>query len=330
MLKNPVPFRLALVIALGLLNACSIPETEPVDRVRHVEDGAYAADISPSGNLVVMSGVSNGIRVWRTGATTPMFNWQHQGGENNTVTTVHISADENYVVTSDREAFALWSVSSGEPIGFWRIDESSIRDIAVSNNGRGILVARGNGKVMFFEPETGRRLEFLGHQEKVNSIDISPNGRYALTGGNDYVAYLWDTQTGQVVHQFDHDSRVTRVSIDDQGRYVFTADSKRQSQIWDVQSGEAVSTLKFSARQKIFTDAVFSSDGKYLLTGSPARRMNLWSVETGDEVAEWKVAARETSVPKTAVVYGVGFTNNGAIMSASSAGITATWEFPKP
>ena len=35
--------------------------------------------------------------------------------------------------------------------------------LAVSNQGRGILVGRGNGKVMFFEPKTGRRLEFLGH-----------------------------------------------------------------------------------------------------------------------------------------------------------------------
>jgi WD40 repeat protein len=315
-------------LMLVTLVGCSVPETQPIDRVRHVEDGAYAADISPSGKLIVMSGVNNGIRVWRVGADTPMFNWQHQGDGNNTVTTLHISADENHVVTSDREAFALWSVTSGEPLGFWRIDESSIRDIAVSNNGRGILVARGNGKVMFFEPDTGRRLEFLGHQEKVNSIDISPNGRYALTGGNDYVAYLWDTQTGQVVHQFEHGSRVTRVAIDDQGKYLFTADSKRESQIWDVQTGELVSTLKYTARQKIFTDAVFSKDGKHLLTGSPARRMNMWSVETGEQVAEWKVAPRETSVPKTAVVYGVGFSDDGAIMSASSAGLTATWNSP--
>jgi WD40 repeat protein len=277
-----------------------------------------------------MSGVSNGIKVWRTDQDTPLFNWQHQGGNNNTVTNVHISADETYVITSDREAFALWNIESGEPEGFWRIDESSIRDVAVSNSGKGLLVARGNGKVMFFEPDTGRRLEFLGHSEKVNAIDISPNGHYALTGGNDYSALLWDTRSGQIVHTFEHNSRVTRVALDDKGRFAFTADSKRQSQIWDLQTGRLISTLRYTARQKMFTDAVFSQDGQYLLTGSPARRMNLWSVQDGKQVAEWRVAPRETSNPPTAVVYAVGFNREGNLLSSSSSGLTATWELSLP
>ncbi|MFC3094079.1 hypothetical protein DRW07_11395 [Alteromonas sediminis] len=311
---------------LSQLSACSVPETTPVERWRHAADGAFAADISPNGELVVMSGVNNGINVWRVGQDEPLYNWQHQGEGNNLVTTVHISADAQYVVTSDREAFALWSVSTGDPVGFWRIDESSIRDIAVANGGRGILVGRSNGKIMYFEPDTSRRIEFLGHQEKINSIDISPNGKFALSGGNDYLAYLWSTDTGQVIHTFNHSSRVTKVAIDDEGRYLFTADSKRESKIWNAQTGEPVSTLSYIARQKIFTDAQFSSDGKYLLTGSPSRRMHLWSVATGEQLAEWKVAPRETSVPKTSVVYAVGFLSNGTILSASSAGLTSTWE----
>lgn len=311
---------------VSVLFGCSLPETQPQSQIRHVEDGAYAADISPNGKLIVMSGVNNGIKVWRMEQNTPLFNWHHQGGNNNTVTNIHISADEKYVITSDREAFALWDVASGEPEGFWRIDESSIRDVAVSNNGRGLLVARGNGKVMFFEPDTGRRLEFLGHTEKVNAIDISPNGHYALTGGNDYMALLWDTKSGQIVYSFKHDSRVTRVALDDQGRFAFTADSKRQSQIWDLQTGNLISTLRYAARQKIFTDAVFSQDGEYLLTGSPAKRMNLWRVQDGEQVAEWRVAPRETSNPPTAVVYAVGFTNESSVLSSSSSGLTETWK----
>lgn len=318
------------LLALVWLFGCSVPQTTPLQTWRHVKDGAYAADISTSGELIVVSGVNNGIEVWRFGADQPLYSWQHQGEGNNLVTTVHISADEQYVVTSDREAFALWSVASGEPTGFWRVDESSIRDIAVANSGKGILVGRSSGKIMYFEPETSRRLEFLGHTEKVNSIDLSPNGRYALTGGNDYVAYLWSTDTGQVVHTFTHPSRVTKVALDDFGRYIFTADSKNHSQIWNAQTGELISTLSYTARQKIFTDAVFSEDGKYLLTGSPSRRIHLWSVDNGKQLAEWKVAPRETSVPATSVVYGVGFSKDGTILSSSSAGLTSTWELSVP
>ena len=179
--------RIALLIVLiGNSMGCSVPDTTPIQQWRHVEEGAYAADISTDGTLAVVSGVNNGVNVWRIGQSDPLYHWSHQGEGDNLVMSVHISADKSYVVTADREAFALWSLETGEPEGFWRIDESSIRDVVVTNNGNGILVARSNGKVMYFEPRTSRRLEFLGHQEKVYSIDISPNGKFASTGGNGF------------------------------------------------------------------------------------------------------------------------------------------------
>lgn len=316
---------LGLILGAGLLAGCGSPSSTPINSIRHAPEGAYAADISADRSISVVSSVADGIMVWRVGETEQMYRWSHQGEGNNTVANVHIAADNSYVVTSDREAFALWNLENGEPEGFWRIDESSIRDVAVSNAGRGILVGRGNGKVMFFEPATGRRLEFLGHQEKINSIDLSPNGHYALTGGNDYVAYLWDTRSGQVIHRFTHSSRVTKVILDDHGRFAFTADSKRDARIWDLQTGEPISRLQYLQRQKIFSSGVFSDDGKYLLTGSPSRRINLWRVEDGSEVEKWKVTPREGSRPQSAVVYALGFLDNARILSESSSGLSETW-----
>jgi WD40 repeat protein len=295
---------------------------------RQVEEGAYAADISPDGTISVVSGINNGINVWRIGDKEPIYQWSHQGEGDNLVGNLHISADNKFVVTADRDSFALWSLDSGDPIGFWRIDESSIRDIAVANGGKGILVGRSNGTVMYFEHETGRRMEFLGHQERINSVDISPNGKFALSGGNDYVAYLWSTDTGQVIHTFNHPSRVTKVALDDKGRYAFTADSQKKSQIWNVQTGEPISTLQYIARQKIFTDAVFSDDGKYLLTGAPSRRIYRWNIDDGSQAGEWKVAPRENVSPPSAVVYAVGFVGEKEILSVSSSGLAELWDVP--
>lgn len=319
---------LSLCIAIGL-PACSIPDTTPVKQWKLVEEGAFAADTSVDGSISVISGIENGIKVWQFGKDEPLYHWQHQGEGNNLVASIHISADNSFVVTSDREAFALWSMASGEPVGFWRIDESTIRDVAVANEAKGILVGRSNGKVMYFEPDTGRRIEFLGHQERINSVDISPNGKFALTGGNDYVAYLWSTESGQVIHSFSHPSRVTLVALDDEGRYAFTADSKQKSQIWNVQTGEPISTLQYIARQKIFTDAVFSKDGKYLLTGSPSRSMYRWDVATGEAAGEWKVTPRTNMSPATAVVYSVGYINETQVLSVSSSGFAELWDVPK-
>jgi WD40 repeat protein len=323
--EYPLHKLLALSFLLFLLSACGGSSRTPLESWQHADEGVYAASISADSTISVVSSIANGIVVWDLSNNNKLYEWHHQGDGNNLVTNIHIAFDKSFVVTSDREAFALWSLRTGEPEGFWRIDESSIRDIAVTNQGKGILVGRGNGKVMYFEPKTGRRLEFLGHTEKVNSVDISPNGHYALSGGNDYVAYLWDTRSGQVIHKFTHPSRVTKVALDDEGRYAFTADSQRQARVWDLVSGHEVSRLRYTARQRIFSTSVFSPDGKYLLTGSPSRRINLWSVADGTELNEWKVTPRAGSQPQTAVVYAVGFWKDNTIVSESSSALAEIW-----
>lgn len=306
--------------------ACTIPETQPDAKSAISESGVYDADISNSGDFAVISRVHSDISVWSLTENKTLFSWRHQEEGRNIVDNIHISADETFVVTADNENFALWDTASGDPVGFWRIDESSIRDIAVSNNGRGILVGKANGKVMFFEPETGRSLEFLGHEEKVNTVDISPNGQYALTGSNDYKAYLWSTQSGQIIHVFNHANRVTKVAIDDQARFLFTSDSQADSQIWDAQTGKAVSQLHFIERQWVFTSAKFSMDGKYLLTGSPSKRLALWDVATGKTVKQWRVAPSNGPAPQSAVVYGTGFIGN-EVISISSSGNVEHWVY---
>lgn len=318
--------RLIPALASLFLLGCSFPESKPLHRHVQAENGAYAAELSDDMSMSVVSGVDNGILVWNLEWNQILFDWRLAGDGANVVSSIDIAFDSSYVVTADREVFALWNLTSGEPEGLWKIDESSIRDIAVSNQGQGILVGRGNGKILFFNPQTGRRIEFLGHQEKINSIDLSPNGYYALTGGNDYTAYLWDTRSGQIVHSFIHPSRVTYVKLDNQGRFAFTADSKKHARIWNVQTGEEISSLNYIERQRIFSTAEFSKDGKHLLTGSPSRLMTLWDVQSGDIIKEWRVSPKPKTTPPSAVVYAVGFYGDNHVYSISSSGLAEEWD----
>jgi WD40 repeat protein len=139
----------------------------------------------------------------------------------------------------------LWNIATGQSEGYWKVRESTIRDIALSNNGDFILLGKSNGTVVHITMSNGRRLEFLGHTEKINAVDMLPNGRIAISGGNDYVAYVWDTESGQVIYRFNHPSRVTMVALDPKGRFAFTADSKKSSNIWDLKTGKRVSQLQY-------------------------------------------------------------------------------------
>jgi len=314
-----------------VLIACQPANQKPIERWQHAVEGAYAATISNDGKLSVVSSIHHGISLWDLDRNALKYNWsQQQDTADNLVLATDIADNNSHVLTASRTNFSLWNAKTGESEGYWQIDESNIRDIALGNDGRYILIGKSDGKVVHLTPNSGRRIEFLGHQEKINSIDMLPNGRIAISGSNDFVAYVWDTQTGQVIYRFNHPSRVTKVAFDAAGRYAFTADSKKSANIWDLTTGELISQLKYANRQEVFSSVRFSPDGQYLVTGAPSRKVSIWQISSGKRLTSWRVTPREDIRPAGAVVYSVAFSDNNFILTESSSGYAELWQTSLP
>ena len=204
-----------LLFLLVLLVGCQPVGQAPEQRWQHAVEGSYAANISNDGKYSVVSSIHHGISLWDLEKNALKYSWsQQQDSADNLVLVADISDNNSHVITANRHDFSLWNIDSGQSEGFWSITESTIRDVAVSNNGDYLLIGQSNGKVVHVTIDSGRRLEFLGHQEKINAVDMMPNGRVAISGSNDFVAYVWDTQSGQVIYRFNHPSRVTMVALD--------------------------------------------------------------------------------------------------------------------
>ncbi len=322
-------FRALLVLSSLFLAACQPFSDQPVERWQHAAEGAYAANISDDAKYSAVSSIHHGISLWDLNNNALKYTWsQQQDSADNLVLAIDISNNNSHVLTANRQSFALWNIESGQSEGYWQVRESNIRDIAVSNNASYLLIGKSNGTVVHVTMANGRRLEFLGHTEKINSIDMLPNGRIALSGGNDFVAYVWDTQSGQVIYKFNHGSRVTTVALDPKGRYAFTADSKKEANIWNLKTGKLVQSLKFTNRQEVFSSVQFSPDGSQLLTGAPTRKVSLWNIGTGERIKSWRVTPREDIRPAGAVVYSAAFRDNDAIITESSAGFAELWQLP--
>jgi len=319
-MKYPVLF-LTFFIA-----SCTKVETTALQQWQHVAQSSYAAEIAHDGRYAVVSSVQDGIAFWDLQQNALKYQWQHDPEQENLVFNLAISADNSHVLSADQHTFALWRTDTGQNVGFWKLDQSTVRDIAVSANGSHMLIGKSDGAVQHITLSSGRRLEFLGHTEKINSVAMSPNGRYALTGSNDYQAYLWDTESAQIIHTFSHPSRVSMVALDPKGRFAFTADSQNLARIWDIQTGTLISALHITARQQVFSAVSFSDDGNFLLTGAPTRNVVLWQVSDGKELQRWRVMPRDGSRPAGAVVHAVAFLSPTRIISESSSGYAEVWE----
>lgn len=314
-----------------LVSACQPNTQQPIKRWQQAVEGAYAADISKDGHYSVISSIYHGVTLWDIKNDAQKFNWaQKQNNADNLILLTDMADDNSFVLTANRTDFALWNMKNGQSAGFWKVSGSNIRDIAVSNKGKYLLIGKANGKVEHITLATGRRLEFLGHHEKVNSVDMLPNGRIAISGGNDFVAYVWDTKSGQVIYRFNHPTRVSKVALDSAGRYAFTGDSRKSANIWDLKTGKLISKLQYSQRQEIFSSVRFSADGKYLLTGAPSRMVSIWEVSTGKRLVKWHVSRKDAKHPTGAVVYGVAFGDNSqgkqTVYTISSSGYAELWQ----
>ncbi|KZN58505.1 WD40 repeat domain-containing protein [Pseudoalteromonas luteoviolacea] len=313
--------------AIVAVSGCSPDSSKANLTVEHAARGAFAAAISHDGRYSLVSSVEHGVVLWDNTAHGLQYQWTHSDQPDDLVHSLAIAHDNSTAVTAASNRFAVWRLSDGNNIGYYQIDTGTIRDIAVSNNGRYVLYGRSDNVVVHLDLDSGRRLEFLGHQEKINSIALSPNGHFALTGANDYSAYFWDTRTGQVLHRFNHPSRVTKVALDPQGRYAFTADSMKKASIWQLTSGDLVAQLQYIARQKIFSAVRFNQQGDLLATGSPNRQLTLWRVSDGVKLDTWLVKPREGSRPKSAVVFDVAFAKRDSLLvTESSSGLMEQFE----
>lgn len=320
----------ACLLAMLFLQACTPSAGEPLQRYQHSIEGSYAADISNDGKWSVSSSIHHGISAWDLDKNALIYQWsQQQDSSDNLVLAIDISDNNSHALTASRENFALWNLKSGKSEGYWKIRESNIRDIAISNNGDYLLIGKGNGTVVHVAVDTGRRLEFLGHKEKINTVDMMPNGRVAMSGGNDFIAYVWDTQSGQVIYQFNHTSRVSKVTLDPLGRFAFSADSMKSAHVWNLKTGKLVSTLQGTKRHEVFSSVRFSPDGKTLVTGAASSKVSVWNITTGERTASWHVTAKEAKIPTGAVVYSLAFSDNNTLLTESSSGYAELWQLPK-
>jgi WD40 repeat protein len=296
----------------------------PSQQIRLANQGLLSADLSSDGKLAIASSLSQGTVVWDLVLGTERWRWRQSDDQNDFVTLTRFSPGDSHAITATQHAFAIWHLQDGQSQGYYSLPESSLRDAALSADGRQVLIGRADGKAELVDTQSGRRLQFLGHTEQVNTVDLSANGRYALTGGNDYSAYLWDTRSGQVVWRFNHGGRVIMARLDPAGRLAFTADS-HQAIIWDLKTGKERSRLQFDHRFEVYTSARFANDGNWLITGAPSRQLSLWRVSDGSLLQSWRVSPHPKVKPPSAVVYGVALRDNSHLVSASSSGLAEIW-----
>jgi WD40 repeat protein len=138
------------------------PDARPLVLTGHTAD-VKALAWSPDGHTLASGSVDGTIRLWDENGK-PLSSHPHKKGN------------------LDTQVWSLDFTPDGKRLLYTGVD--------------------AGGAAGMFEPATGKRLEFPGHNNSVQHGSLSPDGKLAATtGGNDHETFLWKTDDAAVVHQ---------------------------------------------------------------------------------------------------------------------------------
>ena len=315
-------YRVLLTVFCSILLSACHPNADQT--LVLTTDATYSATLSEDGQYALISTANNGVQLWSLPESSIKYHWVHGATNDSNVFDTAISNNNAFAATLSSDSLAIWELATGHSVGWWTLP-SYAQSVAVANNGH-TLVGLADGSVMSLQPENQGLIQFLGHQEKVNSVAISNDGSVALSGGNDGQIRLWQTQTGQPLQQWQLSSRITRVALSGDGKLSFASDITGNAAIWQSSTSELVSKLAIKRRQMNFSTARFVNQNTQVLTGTPSKEMFLWQVSSGNQMQRWQVQVTKNSQNRGAVVYSVTQATPQTVSSVSSQGLLETWQ----
>jgi WD40 repeat protein len=165
--------------------------------------------------------------------------------------------------------------------------------LALSPDGRTLLLGGSDGSVRLFDVVTGRaRGASVRHDGAVVRASFTGNGRVAATAGLDGRVIVWDVEAAAARDVLDgHTDLITGLKISRDGRTLYRSGSDGKVLVWDL-AGDRRLGRPFSTRSDDglrWPSSDLSPDGRVLAVGHDDGTITLIDVATLKEVSTFPV-----------------------------------------
>lgn len=165
----------------------------------------------------------------------------------------------------------------------------SVRNLAISPDGRRIATAAGNGLIKLWDPETGREtFSYMAPmRQALFAVAFSHDGKMlASPGEKGELIELWEAESGRVIRTLTAHrglGAISRLEFDVSGTRFVSASIDGLAVLWDVQSGKPIRRLVDKTNNGV-RDVTISRDGSRVATADRAKSITLWDAKTGDKL----------------------------------------------
>ncbi|HKB02397.1 MAG TPA: serine/threonine-protein kinase, partial [Gemmataceae bacterium] len=168
----------------------------------------------------------------------------------------------------------------------WALDAPPGALVALSGDGRVLLVVGDDGQARVLDPADGtEKRHFPIHSERVAAAVLNRDGTRALISqlskkskGVNPAIRAWDVVNGKELFRLDgHTDDTYGLALSPDGSRVATASYDETVRLWDAETGKQIH--KFTAHTAPVSAVAYSADGKYLVSGGGDDQVRVWGIE---------------------------------------------------
>jgi WD40 repeat protein/tRNA A-37 threonylcarbamoyl transferase component Bud32 len=201
---------------------------------------------------------------------------------------VAIAGSTGDVVTAGTSGVQVWSIATGQRI----VDLSALvtapSSVAVSADGRVIVVGSDQGVVTAIDVASRRvRWRAQGHDGLVFTVAIEPVHRLVVSGGVDSMIHVWTLEAGDRVRTIPSENgRVRYVSFDERG-VTLAAAGLWGTKVWNLDRPSL--PPRQMAQAEGVSDVDMRADGRVLVTcNAGSGQVRVWDLVADGRLDEWK------------------------------------------
>lgn len=184
--------------------------------------------ITPDNKYIISGSYDTNIIVWnlKSCLATNVFRG-HFGAIQSIVTNgkIVVSA-ESYSKRSKDNLIQVWNLKNGIKLHTLPGHTESLTSLALSPNGKWIILGAGDGKIIVWDTQSGaEKFNLSGHTDRINAISVTANDSFIASVSDDYTLKIWDLNQERMLASFNGDEPLVNCAISANGETIIVSSS---------------------------------------------------------------------------------------------------------
>jgi WD40 repeat protein len=237
---------------------------------------SLALAFTPDGQTLVAGEDYGGVHLYH------VIGREYQGkleGHKGEIRGLALTPDGTRLAVIDRDyMISVWDWATMEQISTFNIQVDMPASVALSPDGRLVVVGTGGGQILVYNATSGENLFFLGQKTAslASWVVISPDGKRLMGIQAGPAMVTWDLATGQEISRIPAPARLMGMALVNEGQNLAAASETGDVIVWNMDG-----SVKFNFQAVTNSAVAFSPDGRLLALGGYNGEVTLWDLQTG-------------------------------------------------